>query len=232
MKCITPAAIAAVALLLSAPRLPAAQPGGPATVTVKPQVTEEILANPGMGWETFHRTAKQDKNLPAWIPSTVHYARWGWGTIEPEPGRIDAAFLDKVLADSRAAGQKLAFRVMCCSTRPGRPYHPAWIANVGRREIVGNYGKTAGLRIPDLDDPTVLEKHLDFIRRLGRRYDGHPDVDHVDLGSVGWWGEWHMSNSKCEMPSLETRKKIVDAWIDAFPNTPLLMLIGSREMLR
>jgi len=46
MKCITPAAIAAVAILLSAPRLPAAQPGGPATVTVKPQETQDILANP------------------------------------------------------------------------------------------------------------------------------------------------------------------------------------------
>jgi hypothetical protein len=24
----------------------------------------------------------QDKNLPDWIPSTVHDARWGWGTLE------------------------------------------------------------------------------------------------------------------------------------------------------
>ena len=52
------------------------------------------------------------------------------------------------------------------------------------------------LPIPDLDDPVVLERHLDFIKRLGERYDGHPDIDHVDLGSVGWWGEWHMSGSK------------------------------------
>ena len=48
-------------------------------VTIVPEETDEILANPGMGWQTFHRTAKQDKSLPSWIPSTVHYARWGWG---------------------------------------------------------------------------------------------------------------------------------------------------------
>jgi hypothetical protein len=47
-------------------------------VLVVPEETDEILANPGMGWETFHRTANQDKNLPLWIPSTIHYARWGW----------------------------------------------------------------------------------------------------------------------------------------------------------
>ena len=42
-----------------------------AALTVAPELTDEILANPGMGWQTFHRTATQDKNLPDWIPSTV-----------------------------------------------------------------------------------------------------------------------------------------------------------------
>ncbi len=45
---------------------------------VLPQETDEILANPGMGWETFHHTAANDETLPAWIPSTVQYIRWGW----------------------------------------------------------------------------------------------------------------------------------------------------------
>ena len=105
-----------------------------APVRVVPEETDAILANPGMGWETFHRTAKQDKTLPAWIPSTLHYARWGWGEVEPQPGKIDYAFLDKVLRDTRDSGQKLAFRVMCCSTTRNRPYHPKWLKEVGGRE--------------------------------------------------------------------------------------------------
>ena len=69
---------------------------------------------------------------------------------------------------------------------------------------------------------SVLGRHLDFIKRLGERYDGHPDIDHVDLGSVGWWGEWHLSGSKnCKLPTLENRKKIVDAYLAAFKKTPL-----------
>ncbi len=70
-------------------------------VKVTPEETDEILANPGMGWETFHRTSKADKSLPSWIPSTVQYARWGWRELEPEPGKIDYAFLDKMLKESR-----------------------------------------------------------------------------------------------------------------------------------
>jgi hypothetical protein len=200
--------------------------------TVRPEETDEILANPGIGWETFHHTAGDDANLPPWIPSTLHYARWGWGTLEPSKGRIDFDFLDGVLKETRQAGQKLAFRAMCCSTTPGKPYHPAWLAEIGGRVETTTYSGGRQLEIPVLDDPVVLEAHLDFIKRLGARYDGHADVDHVDLGSVGWWGEWHMSGSPAEMPTLEARKKIVDAYLAAFRKTPLVMLVGGDEMLR
>lgn len=95
-----------------------------ARARVASEETNEILANPGMRWETFHRTAHNDKNLPQWIPSTVHYARWGWGRLEPEKGKIDYDFLDGVLKETSEAGQTMAFRALCCSTSPGQPYHP------------------------------------------------------------------------------------------------------------
>jgi hypothetical protein len=202
-------------------------------VLVTPEGTDEILANPGMGWQTFHRTRVQDKNLPSWIPSTVHYARWGWRELEPQPGELDNAFLDGVLKETREAGQALAFRVMCCSTYPRQPYHPAWLTDIGGKVVTTRYGSGPELEVPVLDDPPTLAAHLDFISRLGNRYDGHPDIEHVDLGTVGWWGEWHMSqSSNAPMPTLETQKKIVDAYLAAFKKTPLVMLIGGGEMLR
>jgi hypothetical protein len=203
-----------------------------AWVRVVPEETDEILANPGMGWETFHRTANKDKNLPSWIPSTVHYARWGWRELEPEQGKIAYDFLDGVLKETREAGQKLAFRVMCCSTTRGEPYHPAWLKELGGRELQSDMGWWKVYPIPDMDDPIILDAHLDFIKRLGQRYDGHPDIDHVDLGSVGWWGEWHLSDSKnCKLPMLENRQKIVQAYLAAFQKTPLLMLVNGEEFL-
>lgn len=202
-------------------------------VVVAPEETDEILANPGMGWQTFHRTKTQDKNLPSWIPSTVHYARWGWRELEPRPGEIDGAFLDGILKETREAGQTLAFRVMCNSTYPRQPYHPKWLTEIGGKVVTTRYGSGPKLEVPVLDDPPTLAAHLDFIRRLGNRYDGHPDIEHIDLGTVGWWGEWHMSqSSNAPMPALETQKKIVDAYLAAFKKTPLVMLIGGGEMLK
>ena len=71
------------------------------------------------------------------------------------------------------------------------------------------------------------------VQRLGVQYDGHADIDHIDLGTVGWWGEWHMSQStNAPMPTVETQKEIVDAYLAAFKKTPLVMLIGGGKMLK
>ncbi len=202
-------------------------------ITVVPEKTDEILANPGMGWETFHHTADNDRNLPSWIPSTVQYIRWGWGELEPKKGKLADDFLDDVLKQTHAAGQTLAFRVMCCSSSPRQPYHPGWLKEIGGKVVTTRYGSGPELEVPVLDDPVVLQAHLDFIKRLGARYDGHPDIDHIDLGSVGWWGEWHMSEStNAPMPAPATQQKIVDAYLSAFRKTPLLMLIGGGPMLK
>ncbi|GAB4141801.1 MAG: DUF4832 domain-containing protein [Thermogutta sp.] len=204
----------------------------PNRIRVIPRDIDDILPNPGMGWETFHHTADRDRNLPDWIPSTVHYVRWGWRDLEPRPGSLNEELLDDVLRQTREAGQRLAFRVMCCSTTPANPYHPEWLREIGGRIVAVRYQGRGPLEIPDLDDPATLQAHLDFIRRLGKKYDGNPDIDHIDLGSVGWWGEWHLSATEgLSMPSPENLRKVIDTYLEAFRNTPLLMLMDGPEML-
>lgn len=201
----------------------------PTIVRDHPAEIQDLLANPHMGWETFHTPADQDRALPGWLPSTVLYLRCGWRDIEPRPGALDTARIDAALDSARNAGQRLAFRIMCCSSDPAQPYHPPWLREVGGRVVSTRYNETA-LDVPDLDDPVTLEKHLDLIRRVAARYDGRPELDHVDLGSVGWWGEWHMSGGgPVSMPRAETCRQIVDTYLRGFRQTPLLMLIGGGE---
>lgn len=228
------ALLAAVPLLLTFAMLSCSGPRRPAdaaTVTVTPEETDAILANPGMGWQTFHLTRKEDRNLPSWIPSTVCYFRWSWSEVEPQPGRLDTAMIDLSLRKARECGQKLAFRIKACSPTKGKPFHPAWLAGAGGRVALVDYnGGGPEIPVPDLDDPATLALHLDLVRRLGERYDGHPDIDHIDIGSVGWWGEWHLSRSKlAKMPSRENLMKVVDTYQQAFQRTPLLMLVDGGE---
>ena len=172
---------------------------------------------------------RDGQNLPSWLPSTVQYIRWGWKDLEPEQGALNTNLADRALKASRESGQMLAFRVMCCSPY-AKPYHPAWLSTVGGRVYDVDHNGKGPFPIPDMDDPVVLNAHLDFIKRLGARYDGHPDLDHVDLGSMGWWGEWHLSGSKsAKWPSRENCMKVVDAYLSAFKKTPLVMLLNGKE---
>jgi hypothetical protein len=94
---------------------------------------------------------------------------------------------------------------------------------------------------PDYDDPRLVDAMTHFIAEFGRRYDGDPRLGFIELGLVGFWGEWHTwpmdgtdhetavlkarPDPKVEnwMPSQQTQQKIIQAYADAFTKTRLLM---------
>ena len=59
---------------------------------VKPREIADLLANPHMGWQTFHRFADEDPNL-AGLPSGSAYFRFYWRDLEPQEGRIGVGLL-------------------------------------------------------------------------------------------------------------------------------------------
>ena len=63
------------------------------TVTITPEETDEILANPGMGWETFHKTAERGQE-PACVDSIHHPLRTVGleGTWSPRRARSITTF--------------------------------------------------------------------------------------------------------------------------------------------
>jgi len=69
---------------------------------------------------------------------------------------------------------------------------PDWLTSVPYKVAgewrAGGAGKTFW---PDYRDPNLQREHARLIGALGDRYNGHPAVDHVDIGTVGCWGEWN-----------------------------------------
>jgi hypothetical protein len=218
----------AACLILVLPPVSAAEPG---RVEIRPKETDELLANPGMGWQTFHQFVVHDKNLQG-LPSSSAYYRFYWREIEPRDGEPDFAKLDGLLALGRRVGQKLAMRIMV--TGSDEPSDcPDWLREAGCKGTDAIYGGKKHW-IPDLADPVFQEKHFALIRKLGERYNGHPDLDLVDIGTVGLWGEWHLSDvtdaatgKPVPMATQEVQNAIVDAWVAAFPKTPKVALVGS-----
>ena len=201
-------------------------------ITVKPREIHGLLVNPGMGVTTFGSFNEDARN--AKVPmSSIAYFRYYWDRLEPRESEIDFDLLDSDIARAVQNGQDYAFRVMNVNgynpkqkATERQSKVPEWFEKSGARGHVLEDGK---IWIPDYSDPLFLKHHERLIRSLGERYNGHPDVDHVDIGSVGRWGEWHLSRLGVDLPSWEVLREIIDHYLTFFDRTPLVMLIGNRD---
>ena len=232
-----------------------AEPPAPGTVTVHPDRTDEVLVNPGMGFASFHFgwwcnlppttyppkkcaervLANWPKNYPE---SGTAYFRWHWSEIEPERGKIDFEMIDNAIQSANALGMTLGFRVM--TVAEGKSGLPDWLTGAPY-EVAGQWRAGGGGKTfwPDYRDGTLQREHARLIGALGDRYNGHPAVDHVDIGTVGCWGEWNTAclsdedsiidvydpRSRKERAQIaEALMRLVDHHLSAFSETPVIML--------
>jgi hypothetical protein len=193
-------------------------------VTVHPTEINDILYNPGMGFADFHFGFERKLRAEEYPRATVAYFRWPWADLEPEEGHYNFELIDRTIQQAKAKGERLAFRIMC-DYRRGTP---KWLLEKG----VGNVSVGEGT-FPDFNNPVFLEYHEKLIRALGARYGRSHDIDHVDIGSVGCWGEWNTAccngiEDSCQQyyPTKANQTKIVDWYLQSFTMRPLVMLHG------
>ena len=224
-------------------------------VRVVPERTDELLVNPGKGFATFQhfngdplfpgRWSEQgpltfseevktleNTDYPA---TSLAYCRWYWDVLEPEKGKYAWSIVDNALLQAHRHGQSLQIRFMPQSM-------------VGTQIPKWYIGQAAGFWVqetergtpeerkqkvwqPDYRDPKFLEYWGTLIRESGRRYDGHPWLESVDLGALGFWGEWHTYTRPGMMPPWDVKKRLIDIYLESFKKTPLLMLIGDEQGL-
>ncbi|MGO8789715.1 MAG: DUF4832 domain-containing protein [Terriglobia bacterium] len=214
-----------------------------ATAIIRPKEIDDVLVNPGMGIQTFQRFNGDAINpglgwseegpvvklgaplgtadFPA---SSISYCRWFWETLEPEQGKVRWEILDTALREAHAHHQALAIRLM-----PYDQKHPLpeWYQKSGARRANQATDKDGDIWQPDFADPLYLKYWGAVVVAAGERYDGHPDLDSVDISSVGYWGEgWSPY-----MPVFEVQQKLVDIWLAAFKRTPLLMNFDQEKAL-
>jgi hypothetical protein len=208
---------------------------------IKPKEINDVLTNPGIGFMTFQRFNGDDLNTGSgWTegfpidyqefdgnlenkghPSTtIAYWRIYWKYLEPEKGVYQWDLIDKALEVARERGQTLLFRVAPYGTGDTKDV-PGWY-----RELVGpqkewGYNSPVNGWAVDPEDPRYAEYFGGFVRAMGERYDGHPDLEAVDLSIVGAWGE----GAGSELLSPEAREALVDAYTESFQKTPLIALL-------
>ena len=76
---------------------------------------------------------------------------------------------------------------------------------------------------PDYGDPYYLERLEAFMAELGRKYNGDPRIDLIDVGTYGTWGEGHTVEGDGVIYPEETVKKHIDLHLKYFPDKYILI---------
>ncbi len=204
------------------------------TVIEKPEITDDVLLNPGMG--LFFMPGLEEDCDKHWYVDivSVAYFRPEWAQLEPEEGdyRFDEAFgpaFDYWLK----RGKRVALRVMSSNMHSRHEYvSPKWVFDAGVPSV-----EHRGIYLPRQLDPPFwhplyIEKQAAFIRALGKKYDGMEGLEFVDLGAVGEWGESHLSRWSAEDKEktgytrtvyTQAYMRFIDLYREAFPTTPLAL---------
>jgi uncharacterized protein DUF4832/carbohydrate binding protein with CBM6 domain len=80
---------------------------------------------------------------------------------------------------------------------------------------------------PDYNNPFLLSSLQYFIGQFGAKYDGDPRIGFIQLGLIGYWGEWHTWPENGTggyadfMPTDANAATIVNAYASAFHKTKI-----------
>jgi hypothetical protein len=98
---------------------------------------------------------------------------------------------------------------------------PDWLREAGVKET--RYADYGGGMAPDYNDPRMLASMERLIAALGKRYNDHPRVAFIQIGLLGFWGEWHTYPRDELYASPATEQRIIDAYRKAFPDKSLMV---------
>jgi hypothetical protein len=134
--------------------------------------------------------------------------------------------MDKLLDGVSGRGNQTIFRV--------------WIEYPGRKSGLPRFLSEVGVGVTEWENdkdkkpsdtrysPDYRNEHLIramevFISALGSRYDGDARIGYITAGLLGSWGEWHTFPRNDLFAPVETQRRVLAAYREAFRKTPILL---------
>ncbi len=182
-------------------------------VVVHPEPAPGPLDNPLKGWCPY-----TDAN-PIRLPYSMVYFYASWNDLEPTEGRFEFEKWERAAwSVPEARGKHVVMRIFI--DYPSKPSGlPGWLKDEVKLTRYQDHG--GGLS-PDYDNPRMVTAMEQLIAAMGKRYNNHPRVAFVQLGLLGFWGEWHTWPRGALYAKPATERRIIDAYQRAFPGKMLM----------
>lgn len=190
-----------------------------------------VITNPGIGLSNFNTTSSH-KIITKPMIGPTSYNRFYWNEIEDKKlGAYDFSKIDAALSSAVQHNEYFGFRIMSAkpadtSAENSIKIPTALLNPSNSREKIGDFlGKTF---VPNYNNSQLILAASNLIHALGVRYANHPNLLFIDVGLVGFWGEWHLGGSgDYNLPNYDNAKHFVEMHLNSFPNTKAVMLIGN-----
>lgn len=215
-----------------------------------PEGTEHTLVykdapvnNPLKGFMPFTKNEQYDPSTINGYPfeNIAHSMEWFYLPLSSTMtgmNSYDFSYLEKMLNQIAGTGRQAVFRFYL--DYPDKPSGiPQFLLDMGlvtHSYTDYNNGTHYASVVPDYNDPNLEQALQNFIAEFGKRYDGDPRIGFIDVGIVGFWGEWHtypydgyekatdgVTTLPDWMPSAENQSKILHAFDNAFSKTKVLL---------
>ncbi|MDE0821368.1 MAG: DUF4832 domain-containing protein [Opitutales bacterium] len=186
----------------------------PGVVVIRPELSTGPLDNPLKGYCVYTDAGR------IYRPYSMVFLYVSWKELEPTEGQYAFDEWEKAAwAHKAAVGKHVVLRVY--ADYPGKSSGvPDWLLKKGvTRKPYRNYG--GGLS-PDYDHPATVSALEKLIAAMGKRYNDNPRVAFIQLGLLGFWGEWHTYPRDELFASEKTQGKVLDAYRKAFPDKQLM----------
>jgi hypothetical protein len=171
--------------------------------------------------------------VPGRFPHSMEFRYLALSELVKGPGEYDFRALEDLLDDVASRGNQTVFRIML--EYPGRTnLIPRFLIDAGL--TVHRYENTntaprppRPVETPDYENPLLRRTLQEFIRELGKRYDGDPRIGYITAGLLGTWGEWHTHPRWDLWASKEVQREVLDAYQQSFQKTPILLRYPAGE---
>jgi len=205
-----------------------------ACLTACTPTTSDGDTAPAADTDTIVEHFSYDRSVTAGNPQKGFLTSYAWGEpVTDFPASLEFAYiplsdlmdgpssftfetgLEPILDEASARGHQLVLRTTI--DYPAQPSGlPAFLADEVSGQAYDDYG---GGTSPDYEDPDLRAAMTAYIAALGAAYDGDPRIAFVQVGLLGFWGEWHTWPYTDWFPGDEVQTEVLEAYVAAFPTT-------------
>ena len=165
----------------------------------------------------------QYNTFPRDFPHSIEWFYIPLKDVQTDYNTFNWQLLENRLNEIAGRGHHAIFRFYI--DYPDQPYGmPNFLSDVPKNSY-SDYGNGTNNTSysPDYGDSRLQLAILNFIQALGQRCDGDPRIGFVQVGLIGFWGEWHTFPHLTWMASTAFQNQVLDKFDQYFNKTYILV---------